>query len=141
MNAMDPGKSYRQIATRTAPPGQLVQMLYDGAVRFLHQALEGFHYDDPVDFNQTIHNNIQRAQDIIAELNISLDMERGGEFAQNMRRLYEYFDLRLQQSNLKKEEDGIREVLKLLTVIQEAWSKMLRGQVSDVVERVDLVTA
>jgi flagellar protein FliS len=141
MNALDPGKSYRQIATRTAPPGQLVQMLYDGAVRFLHQALEGFQYDDPVDFNQTIHNNIQRAQDIIAELNISLDMERGGEFAQNMRRLYEYFDLRLQQSNLKKEEDGIREVLKLLSVLQEAWSKMLRGHVSDVAEPVDLVAA
>lgn len=141
MNALNPGKSYRQIATQTAPPAQLVLMLFDGAIRFLNQALEGFRYDDPVEFNQTIHNNVTRTQDIIAELNVSLDMERGGDFAQTMRQLYDYFDRRLQESNMTKTDAGIHEVLKLITGLREAWATMLTNQQVESREPVDLIAA
>ena len=48
-------RSYRTIATQTAPPGQLVLMLYDGAIRFLECALAAFEYEDPLEFNETIN--------------------------------------------------------------------------------------
>ena len=85
----DPWKSYRQTATLTAPPGQIVLMLFDGALRSLNQALVGFTYTDPGQANMTIHNNLSRAQQIIRELNHALNMEQGGEFAVTLRRLYE----------------------------------------------------
>jgi flagellar protein FliS len=121
----NPWQSYRQVATTTAPPGHLVLMLYDGAIRFLNAALAGFDLDDPLEFNQTINNNVLRAQDIINELNLSLNMEAGGEFSERLRGLYTYFDRRLQESNVQKEHSGIREVLQRLGVLRNAWAEML----------------
>lgn len=103
-------------------------MLYEGVVRFLERALVGFDCEDPAEFNETISNNILRAQAILHELNVSLNMEAGGEFSQNMRRLYEYMDRRLMESNLRKEQTGIREVISRTMVLRDAWSAMLNGQ-------------
>jgi len=126
MHSRQPWNSYRQVAAQTAPPGQLVLMLYDGALRFLEQARLGFGHDDPLEFNRTINNNILRAQAIINELNLALNMPDGGQFAATMRALYNYFDSRLQRSNQHKTEDGILEVISRLTVLRDAWSEMLR---------------
>ncbi|MFM1770106.1 MAG: hypothetical protein RJA22_2635 [Verrucomicrobiota bacterium] len=123
-----PWQSYRQVSTTTAPPGTLVLMLYDGVLRFLDQALRGFQLDDPLEFNQTINNNLTRAQEIIRELNYALDLERGGELAATLRRLYEYMDEQLHESNLHKRDAGIHEVIRRLTVLRDSWSEMLRSQ-------------
>ncbi|MBM3881353.1 MAG: flagellar export chaperone FliS [Verrucomicrobia bacterium] len=123
-----PWQSYRQVATQTASPGQLVLMLYEGAIRFLERALVGFRHDDPLEFNTTINNNILRAQQILGELNSSLNLAAGGEFAENLRRLYNYLDWRLQQSNQRKQDTGIREVMSRLLVLRDAWAQMLEQQ-------------
>ena len=75
-------QAYRQVATQTASPAQVVLLLYNGTIRFLEQARSGFGLDDPKEQNETINNNIQRAQAIINEMNQSLNMAEGGEFAQ-----------------------------------------------------------
>lgn len=133
MKPSNPWQSYRQVATRTASPGQLVLMLYEGAIRFLEQAQAGFKLDDPVEFNTTINNNILRAQDIIRELDFSLNVELGGELAIQLRRLYDYFDRVLLEANLRKDSDGINEVIVRLSELREAWATMLRqqGQATD----------
>jgi flagellar secretion chaperone FliS len=123
-------QSYRRIATETASPAQRVAMLYDGAIKFLERALLGFQNDDPLQFNLTIHNNIQRAQAIIRELNGCLDMEAGGELSATLRRLYDYFDWRLQESNRLKQPQGIEEVIARITVLRDAWVEMLRQRAS-----------
>jgi flagellar protein FliS len=133
MNRSNPWKSYREVATQTAPRGQLVLMLFDGALRFLNRALTGFTKDDPAEFNQTISNNVIRAQDIISELNRSLNLEAGGELAVHLRRIYDYLDYRLMQSNLKKETSGIQEAIERLTALRDAWATMLSAQSSDAV--------
>jgi len=109
-------------------------MLYDGAIRFLLQAEQGFTLEDPLEFNQTIHNNISRAQAIINELNCSLNVAQGGEFAQKMRSLYEYFDRRLMESNLRKETTGIREVVQRMSVLRDAWAEMLQNRGTEAAE-------
>jgi flagellar protein FliS len=130
MNSANPWKSYRQIATQTAPPGQLILMLFDGALHAMDRALAGFEQTEPGPRNQTIHNNLRRAVDIIRELNNSLNLEAGGELARTLRRLYHYFDSRLTESNLQKRREGIDEVIGHLTGIRDAWATMLeqRGQ-------------
>jgi len=127
-NRASPWQSYQHIATQTASPAQLVLMLYDGAIRFLERALTGFAEDDPLRFNQTICNNVLRAQEILGELNQSLNLRQGGEFAATMRRLYNYLDWRLQQSNHHKEATGIKEVIARLAVLRDAWAQMLLQQ-------------
>lgn len=119
-------QSYRQVATQTASPGQVVLMLYNGIIRFLEQGRLGFGLDDPKECNETINNNIQRAQAIINEMNLSLNLAEGGEFAQRMRGLYDYLDRRLQEANISKAEPPIVEVLKHVTVLRDAWAEMLQ---------------
>ena len=121
---------------QTAAPGQIVLMLFEGAIRFLERAEGGFIIDDPAESNQTIHNNIQRTQEILHELNMALDLQNGGEIAQTLRGLYEYMDRRLLESNLHKKTDGIVEARKHLTTLRNAWSEMLQGQSTE--SRVDL---
>lgn len=123
-------QSYRQVATQTASPGQLVLLLYNGVIRFLEQARLGFNHDDPKEFNETINNNVQRAQAIINELNQSLNFAEGGDFSVRMSALYEYFDQKLQESNMQKSAQGILEVLKHVTVLRDAWAEMLQNGTS-----------
>src|SRR5258708_40317973 len=119
MPAINPWKSYHQTATLTAPPGQIILMLYDGAMRFLERALLGFEQKDPAQFNMTVNNNLQRAHEIIRELDYSLNLEQGGELAATLHRLYEYFEGRIHTSNLKKQPTGIQEVIDHLNVLRD----------------------
>ena len=112
---------------QTAAPGQLILMLLDGALRFLDQAENGFKIEDPAEANQTIHNNIQRTQDILLELNLSLDMKNGGELAKTLRALYNYMDRRLMDSNLRKEAEGLNETRRHLNTLRNAWAEMLQA--------------
>jgi flagellar protein FliS len=127
MQRNNPWQSYRKVATQTASPGQLVLMLYEGAIRFSEQALTGFeHREDPLAFNQTINNNIHRAQAIIMELNAVLNMRKGGEVAANFRRLYLYMDRRLREANIRKQREPIEEVIMRLRVLRDSWAEMLQ---------------
>ena len=121
-----PWESYRKVATQTATPGQLVLMLYDGAIKFLEKALTGFEYDDPLMFNQTINNNVLRAQAIIHEMNATLNMEAGGEVSSNFRRLYNYLYRRLTVANRTKQKAPVQEVISRVRELRDSWAEMLR---------------
>jgi len=125
MNVSSPLRSYAKIAAKTAPPGVLVLMLFDRALWSLQTALTGFEYEDPRQRNETIHNNIRRALDIIRFLKNSLNMEAGGELAVALRNLYFYFEERLMKSNMKKRRDGVDEVIIHLEGLRNAWATML----------------
>ena len=55
----------------------------------------------------------------------TLDMEIGGELAQNLYRLYEYLYDVLGKANIKKDVDKIDEVLKHLRELRETWQKAI----------------
>ncbi len=126
MQRSTPWQSYREVATRTASPGHLVLMLYDGAIRFLERAMSGFTLEDPAEFHETISNNVIRAQSILAELNRNLNMTAGGELSSRLRQIYQYLDRRLMESNLRKEAAGIRETIARISVLRDAWNEMLQ---------------
>jgi flagellar protein FliS len=126
MQRAKPWDSYRKVATQTASPAHLVLMLYDGAIGFLERALAGFDSRDPVQLNQSVNNNILRAQAIIHEMNANLNMEAGGEISVNFRRLYNYLHSRLREANLQKRKEPVQETLMRLRVLRDSWAEMLR---------------
>jgi flagellar protein FliS len=128
MQIINPLKSYTQIAAQTAPPGALILMLFDKALGSMETALAGFEYTDPRQRNETIHNNLRRAVDIIRLLNNSLNLQEGGELATTLRRLYVYFEDRLVKSNMRKSRDGVDEVIGHLRPLRDAWAEMLGKQ-------------
>lgn len=135
----NPWQSYRQVATQTASPGNLVLMLFEGAIGFLEKGLRGFDLEDPLEFNLTINNNIIRAQAIINELSLSLNLRDGGEIAIHLRRLYGYMDRRLQESNVSKEKAGIVDVVDRLRILRDTWAQMLQQGVQKPEFRTEMV--
>ena len=127
MYAKDFARTYRANSILTASPGQLVLMLFDGALKSLAVARAACEdpAGDPRRF-EIIHTQLSKAQRIIAELQGTLNMEAGGEFARTMYRLYDYYDRRLMEANLKKQAAPIAEVERLLGEVRSAWAEMLR---------------
>ena len=120
--------SYQSVAIATASPGKLILMLLDGAIRFLHQAQEGFELKGARPRQEAVHNSLLRAQNIISELQRCLNLREGGDFAVNMFRLYDFMNTRLMEANARKEPENIAVVLRLLGDIREAWDQMLNQQ-------------
>ncbi len=125
MNYNDLARSYQKNAIMTASPGKLILMLFDGALRFVHQAKEGFKIEVQARRIEAINNNVMRAQSIIAELQASLNMDIEGDFSMTMYRLYDYMYRLLQDANYKKEVQFLSEVEKILLELRNAWEEML----------------
>jgi flagellar protein FliS len=119
---------YRKTATTTASPGELVLMLYDGALRFMAAAELGFQEEHFARRNEQIHNNILRAQAIITELQATLNMEKGGAFSENLYRLYDFMQTHLTEANREKSPEKIKVVAVFMQDIRDAWSQMLLQQ-------------
>lgn len=115
-------KQYKQTQINTTPKEQILVMLYDGAVRFLHQAKAGFAEKNI----EKIHNNIIKVQNIITEFESALDLQNGGDFAQNLFALYEYMSKELSRANIKKEEDALDIVIKHMTELRDTWKEALK---------------
>ena len=118
-------KSYQAVAVATASPGNLVLMMFDGALRFLSTALHGFQCQEIARRNEEINNNLIKAQRILRELQCSLDMKAGGEFSQRMYALYDFMIEELRKANMAKEPAPIQTVDRLLGEIRDAWAQML----------------
>ena len=130
-------RTYRANAILTASPGQLVLMLYDGALKALALAHEAFGRppEDPRRI-QVINEHLLKAQAILVELQSGLNLEAGGDFALTMHRLYDYHNRRLLEANLRKEIEPVIEVERLVRELRDAWAQMLTQQDSGPVERV-----
>lgn len=128
-------RTYRANAILTASPGQLVLMLYDGALKALHIAREAFADNDEVKRIEIINTQLLKAQAILGELQTGLNLEAGGEFAQTMYRLYDYHNRRLSEANIRKQVEPVIEVEKLVRELRDAWAQML-SQGNATVERV-----
>ena len=118
-------KSYKAQSVRTASPGKLVLMLFDGYLRFSAAAKKSFDETDLVKKNEGINNNLIRAQNIVSELQSSLDMTVPGELPGTLYRLYDYVLTNLQQANIKKDPEKIDESDKVMSELRDSWAEML----------------
>lgn len=109
---------YQRMQTETATPGELVVMLYQGAIRFLNKSKESFGRQDI----EGAHANLVRAQNIVIELMSSLDLS-SGSLAKNLFALYDFMYRRLVEANCKKDYRAIDEVLRLLRELLPAWEQ------------------
>ena len=114
--------AYKNNEITTASQGKLIVMLYDGAIRFLQKAVDNMHprtYD-------IVNTNTIKAQDIITELLLSLDMDKGGEIASNLSSIYVYLKRRLLEANVQKSSDILEEIIKILKELREAWAEVAK---------------
>jgi flagellar secretion chaperone FliS len=116
---MDAYGAYTQQAVVTASPAQLVLMLFDGALVRLDLATEAI----TTARNEAAHTALVRAQAIVDELNVSLDLAAGGQLATGLRALYGYCSRRLVEANLAKDAQIVAEVRTVLLELRDAWNQ------------------
>lgn len=121
-NAERASKNYQQTQAFTVSPGQLVIMLYDGALRFLRQARTAMISSD---YEQS-HQFICRTEDIIAELDSTLD-DSAGAVAVNLHRIYDYCLRRLVEANVKKDIAPLGEVISHLEGLLDSWRQAIQS--------------
>jgi flagellar protein FliS len=122
---MDAQNHYRQQSIETASPGQLVSMLYHGAIVAIsraesHLGLSSF---------ELANRELQRAQDIVTELKVTLDFERGGVIARNLSSLYAFCLEGLIAANLTKRTDSLDGVRATLNELASGWDQMLASEI------------
>lgn len=109
--------AYQDNAVTTQNKGRLIVMLYDGAIKFLRLAIREIENNN----YEAKGRYINKAIDIMNELNVVLDMDAGGEIASNLRKLYIFMINRLSQANVKCDPQMIREVIKLMEELNQSW--------------------
>lgn len=99
-------------------------LLYEGAIDHLNRA-ELAHQQTGPDRIEHFHNSLIACQNIITELTVSLDMEKGGSIAENLFRLYDFVHRRLVDANLEKSIEPIKDAREVLTTLKSAWVKVV----------------
>jgi flagellar secretion chaperone FliS len=115
-------QQYQQTQAQTVSPGQLVVMLYDGVVRFGRRARAALESRD----YEAAHNALCRVQDIISELDATLD-DRAGAISTNLHRIYQYCLLRLVEANVQKDLAPLDEVIGHFVALAETWRAAIKS--------------
>jgi flagellar protein FliS len=115
--------AYRQQSVLTATPGQLVVMLYDGCLRFLHQASYAMREQQPAVSGE----RLARAEAIIEELLSTLDLEEGGVIASRLQGIYVFCQRHLLDARLAGDPAMVDKVAELLGELRGSWAQISHG--------------
>lgn len=117
--------AYKRTSVTTASQGELIVLLYEGAVSRLTAAVSLFDLDDklPVKNIEAFSEYVLKTQEIITELQVSLDLDKGGDIAKNLMSLYVYFNQELMNANINKSRAKVQFVLDMLKQLTESWKQ------------------
>ncbi|MCX7653504.1 MAG: flagellar export chaperone FliS [Fervidobacterium sp.] len=114
---------YTEQMVLTASPAKLIELLLDKAISVLEDAKRLIDEKNYTEAN----DKIVRAQDIVMELNLALDLEKGGDIAKNLRALYNYMYRTLVEANIKKDKNMIDDVKTLLSDLLSTWREAMKS--------------
>jgi flagellar protein FliS len=128
--------AYRETRVKTAGQGALIVMLYDEAIRQLEASLglivsNGNDAEGKVAASdiEVYHKGIVKAQEIIGELMVALDMEKGGDVAKNLLALYIFFNQELLALGVKADKTKLASVVTMMSDLRDAWVVAARDTV------------
>lgn len=117
MYANNAYNTYKTNSVNYASKEQLLLMVLDGAVKFSKIAKQGIEEKDIV----KAHQNIIKTQNIFYELMATLDVEQGGQWAENLMRIYDFIVQKLLEANIKKDVKVMNEIIPIIGDIRDTW--------------------
>jgi len=96
---------------------QTLLKVLEGSILFTQNAREAMNNND----DRTKSENISKVISILTQLDCALDINVGGELAQNLSGLYKYMMNRLTYANIQDDPEILNEVISLLTNIKEGF--------------------
>ncbi len=121
----NPYQAYTDGSIFSDNPINLIIALYQGALDATSQAESAVRAGDI----PTRTRAINKAVSILTELLVSLDFDKGGEIASNLKRLYSYMQVQLLDAHARQRPEPIAEVSKLLNTLLDGWRAAGKAQV------------
>ena len=119
--------AYKKTSVNTASKEQILLMLYQAAIKNCKRAIEAIETNNIAKKGE----HIGKLQDIVLELNNSLDFDLGGDIAQELASLYDYILHASTQANIKIEKEPLDGCLKVLNTLYEGWREAVKSLKSD----------
>ena len=113
-------QEYTATSVETGSPVRLVAMLYEGALRFLHEAESAI---DQRNFPVKAEK-INRAMRIVQELGNALDEEASPELVERLRALYEHVEHEILQASTFNDPRHLHHAARVLTRLHAAWREL-----------------
>lgn len=113
-------QAYKSNSILTANGNELTIMLYDGAIKFINKAIIHIEKKELID----AHKNIMKAQDIISELEYSLD--RRYPIANEILKLYEFIHNLLIEANIEKNKEKLEQANNLIREFRDTWQQLCK---------------
>ena len=113
-------KNYQTQQIMTASPAKLVAMLFDRAIGSLKEAIDAIGRDD-IEARFTAN---KRATEIVYHLYMTLDLERGGEVAANLKRLYAFALRKLPDVDFRNDAQAAEDIIRLLEPLRRSWHEL-----------------
>jgi flagellar secretion chaperone FliS len=112
-----PYQTYRQADVSTADQGKLILMVYDHCIKWVHKAEEEL----ATGKLERMARAVQRAQSGLTELMCTLNMEKGGEIARNLFRLYDFYSRHLTSAIRERSVRHLHDIIRMMGRLREAW--------------------
>ncbi|MFP7255426.1 flagellar export chaperone FliS [Terribacillus goriensis] len=113
-------QAYQQNSVQTASPGELTLMLYNGCIKFIKFAQQAIEKKDI----ESRNTNIQKAQNIMRELMITLDPEV--PISKEIMPLYDFINQQLLQANTHSDQQALSSALGLITEFRDTWKEVVK---------------
>jgi flagellar protein FliS len=108
---------YKQTSVQSASREKILLLLYEGAIRYMKQALIAIDNKDIAGRG----TNIGRAFDIVNELNNTLNHEAGPDIAMNLEQLYMFISEQLTKANATGQKKPLEDGLKIMETLYSGW--------------------
>lgn len=120
MAIKNPYQTYQQNSVLTASPGELTLMLYNGCLKFILLAKKAI---EEKNFQEK-NTNIQKTQNIINELMVTLNMDI--EISKQMMALYDFVRSKLIEANVKNDLNSLKEAEAIIIEFRDTWKEVIK---------------
>lgn len=110
---------YNKNKIMTASGGELTLLLYDGAIKFCNMAIQSLDQNDL----SKVHSNIMKVEDIIMELQATLNHKY--PVAKDFDNIYKYIYDLLVRANIRKDRELLEKALEELRGMRDTWKEVM----------------
>ncbi|MFD2655538.1 flagellar export chaperone FliS [Gracilibacillus thailandensis] len=115
-------QAYQNNSVNTASPGELTLMLYNGCLKFIKQAKKAIESQN----YQSKNEMIQKTQDIIRELMVTLDQD--APIAKEIMPLYDFAYHALTQANIKNDLEQLEQAREIIENFRDTWKEVIKQE-------------
>lgn len=123
-DAKDAARLYRERAIEGASPVRILRLLLEGALRRIDRAAAA----DAKDPHSGFAADLGRAEEIVTELSLAIDVEKAPELSKGTLALYEFAGMRLRAAMATRDAGPAIEAREVLVRLHDAWRRIDEGQ-------------